>query len=204
MPNLNLATGSYSIATWTTGDNANPTAAETLTIGSETYRFGAGAIAPIINVAIGGSLALTIDNLIAAIEANTTSSIEVWREGNVLFLVPYDDDVEDYTVGGTLPALANSQIADPWANYTGKAGGGRIAYGSIAMTVALVARPFDIKVPFTPAGGFFQWISAAGTVLSTISATVVPSTTGSGVTVNPTAGGALPIPTDILTWVLYE
>lgn len=204
MPNLNLATGCYSLATWTTGDGANPTAAETLTIGSQTYRFGAGAVPPVIDVAIAGTLAGTIDNLITAIEANTTSAIEVWREGNVLFLMVYDDDAEDYVIAGTLPALANSQVLDPWASYTGKTGGGRVAQGTLTMTNALVARPFDIKVPFNVAGGFFQWTDATGTIRSTISATITLSGTGSGVTIDPTAGGVLPVATNVLTWILFE
>jgi len=202
MPNLNLASGSYSLATWTTGDNANPAAFETITIGTDVFEWnGVGAN---INVVIAGTLAGSIDNLIAAIEAVPVTGVEVWRDGNVLHLSPYDDDAEDYTMGGTLPTVAASQIADPWAFYTGKAGGGQVAYGSIAMTTALVARTFDVRVPFTPAGGLFQWLSATGVVLSTISATVTPLALGGGMRIDPTAGGVLPIAGDVLTWMMFE
>ena len=108
MPNLNLQSGSYSIATWTTGDGAVTTAAETITIGTDVYEWdGAGAN---INVVIAGTLAGSIDNLIDAIEANTTEDISVWREGDVLFLMVVDED-DEYEIAGTLPALAASQAA---------------------------------------------------------------------------------------------
>ena len=198
MPNLNLQSGSYSIATWTTGDGAVPTAAETITIGTDVYEWdGAGAN---INVVIAGTLAGSIDNLIDAIEANTTEDISVWREGDVLFLMVVDED-DEYEIAGTLPALAASQAADPWQSHAGQDGGGQVAAGQIVIDAALAARVFTIQLPFTPTRAVFEWLTTAG-VKKACTATHVAGT--NRITVDPTAGGTPAAATDVLNYVAWE
>lgn len=198
MPNLNLQSGSYSVATWITGDGANPTPGETITIGTDIYEWDGVGVN--INVAIGIDLAASIDALITAIEANTTEDINVWRETNTLFLMPVDDD-DDYEIAGTLPALAASQAADPWQNYAGQAGGGRVAAGQIVIDAALAARVFTIQLPFTPTRAIFEWLTTAG-VKKACTATHVAGV--DRITVDPTAGGTPGADTDVLNYVAWE
>ena len=199
MPNLNLQSGSYSVANWTTGDGANPTASETITIGTDIYEWGGVGVN--INVAIGAGLSASVENLVDAIEANSDEDIDFWNDAGILYLLPIDDN-DDYVIAGALPALAASQAADPWSFYTGEAGGGQVASGVITMTAAMVSRAFTIELPFTPSRMILQWFDSGGVVRSTITATAGP--TAGRLEIDPTAGGVNPVATDILVWVAWE
>lgn len=196
-------TGYIGQARFTFG-GVNAIAAETITIGAEIYEFdGVGAN---VNVPVGLDVEATIDNLVIAINTNTTEDIFAEKESPTV-LVIWNADAPGGTpeVGTSICALAET-VADPlniW-DQLNMATTGRVPFthqvtGIMVADALNITAAFPVELPFSPVD--VQWYvkDATGTTLCGCTATV--TAVGPVLTFDLGAGIAGMAATDVMYWV---
>ena len=164
MPNLNLNPGRAASAVWTTGDGANPTAGETITVDGVVFEWdGVGAN---INVTIGGDINESIGNLAGAIQdeidaGDIDPNLAPMLGGGFLIMMMVQGGFAGLMGGNMpdpnmdLPTVSASQILDLWASDPAVHGGGQWASFITGVTPAhvsqgtmIVIAPFYVRHAF--------------------------------------------------------
>lgn len=208
--------------------SAQPTATDTIGIGSDTYEFLAsgGTVADdaYIAVEIGGSAAITLTNLVSAINAenadnqhanalnsgggaalaNGTESVVADVSGTSLRIRNAVSPGGDAIVGSEDLTLteAITAAADVWnqanLNATGRVEPLKITGGSVTITSQNLATDFNIELPFTPVDFTWRAFAASGTEKAT---SAVVGLSDNSLLVNANAGGSALIATDVIRWM---
>jgi hypothetical protein len=187
----------------------NPTATNTVTIGSDVYEFdGAGSN---INVAIEASVALTRAALVAAINSQGTENV-VAEDGS-----PIADALTIFEAagpGGSKLAIAGSDVAlaetladaaDVWTqanlNVTGKPEGVRkMTTGNVVIDATNLATEFYLELGFTVEKVLWAALDTNGAPKVT-TATVAPS--GTGLLIDADAGATALVATDEVSFIAW-
>ena len=161
-----------SVATASLIMSAQPTAADTIGIGADTYEFnGAGAN---INVTIGGSAAATRANLITAI--NTLGTEKVFADGVGTAVRIRSANARGGSVVGVSPNIVLAEsitaAADVWdvgnVNMNTLAGeppsSGQVAHAALTVTAAMITSGARVDFPFTPVHLTVQVFTSANVV----------------------------------------
>lgn len=198
-----LSQGVVGLSTWETADGAQPTPAETVTVGGDVYEWdGAGAN---INVAVGASYSESLNNLVTAINGsgaeNVVAAPDAAHPATTLIELRSASAVGGPVDVGTLPVLAGS--VDPWKLWAdGNPGDAKFARGSVTFNADNVAAAFDIDLTFPPSKVTWKVFDATGEEVVT-DMTVLEGA-GNFVTVNPIAGITPPVATNFLVFEARE
>lgn len=212
MPNLNLNSGAPVTANWTTADGFNPTAGETLAVGSAIFEWD--GIGSNINVPLGIDLEASLTNLESAfwaeVDAGRLLGVGCSCTPHSFFVWPLPADFSDENIadpGGTLPPLACSNLLDYWYTVPASVGGGRWARGRLVVTAEMLARPaFVVMTPFFPTSGVFQWYDGAGSMnmAKTTTDLVLFNPGGGPAFIILPSGGSPAQPGDVFAWIAFE
>lgn len=193
--------------------SAQPNAADTIDIGADVYEFdGAGVN---INVAIGGSAAVTLATFVAAINASGTEAVFAEALGTDLVISNATIPGGEYLEGNQNIVLAEAitDIADIWdkdnLNDTGATSYTNKAEGSFTATAIMVAAgsPFKVRLPFAAAAAsiLYKLDNVDTFAARETSATVaVNGTDATILDFDLDAGGAAVVATDVVYWVAHD
>lgn len=152
-----------------------PSDTDTFVVGADTYQFlttPAGATSD-IEVEIGASAELTLDNLLAAAVASGTENL-FWEKLAATQLQLTNADAPQGTITGGSPDIAlDASGATNWSFNVGDvnmntlggkaAGSASVAMAQVTITTAMItATVLRLSFPFTPSGFTFSAVTAAG------------------------------------------
>lgn len=178
-----------------------PTAADTLIIGADTYEFdGAGAN---INVVIGGTAADTRQNLVDAINTSGTENIVASLSGGTVVYMLVADAPGGTPVVGAGPSIALTEnitdVADVLRqtdfDESGRAPSKHFKT-SITCTAENVAGSFVIAMPEAVTNVMWMAYTATGELIATTSATVAVS--AGNIVCDFSAGGSPLVATNVV------